>query len=496
MKSELVDEFKKIKILCIGDIMIDRFIYGDINRISPEAPVQVFEIKSEKEMLGGCGNVVANLATLGCRAKIIGIVGDDKNGRTISKLLNKAGCLSHLLKLSDYSTTEKTRLIAGNTYILRTDREEKLPIIDELIPKFIRVLEKAVKDVDIVILSDYDKGLLTPQTAQLIIKTCQKFGKKVIVDPKGNDYSKYTGAYFVKPNFKEFQEATGRKYDFKSKSFYEEITKEAKKILKKYKISNLLVTLGEKGIIHVPANLSDSTTHGLSEAKEVFDVSGAGDTTLATFTLAIMSGLDIPNSIKMANLAAGIVVGKLGTASVTKSELKRAIANENFKYHIGQTSKIITVEQAIELVKEMKSEGKIIGFTNGYFDLLHIGHINSFAEAKKACDYLFVGINSDKSVKLLKDHSKPIQDEKTRSYVIASLEFVDYVILFDETTALPLVEKIQPSIIAKEGYAIKDWPEAQKVISYGGKAIELKKIENFSNPDLNKPLEGFLANVQ
>src|SRR5574344_2085876 len=203
------ENLENVNVLCIGDIMLDKFIYGAVNRISPEAPVQVFEYKSEKEMLGGCGNVVANLATLGCKTNFIGIVGNDLGGRKISSLLHSVNSHSHVLKLDNYSTIIKTRFIARNNHILRVDNEKELPIIKELLPKYKSILEKAVKNVDIVLLSDYKKGLFTKETTPMIIDICKKYGKKVIVDPKGNDFSKYNGMDFVKPKLKEFSESKG-----------------------------------------------------------------------------------------------------------------------------------------------------------------------------------------------------------------------------------------------------------------------------------------------
>ncbi len=488
MDSLKIESFKDKTILCIGDIMLDKFVYGKVGRISPEAPVQVFEYGKTVEMLGGCGNVVANLCTLGCKTKYIGIVGRDENGRKISKLLSKINSHSHLLRIPDIKTIVKTRIIANHNHILRIDEEEQMPIIDNLIPKFLNILEKAIKDVDMIILSDYAKGLLTEATTPLIINICNKYKKRVIIDPKGTNYKKYRGAYFVKPNLKEFEIATGDKFTPLEEDFLEKVRIAAKKLYKETGINNFLITLSEHGMLYVPSSDDEKIIHISTKAKEVFDVSGAGDTTIATFTAALSANYSIPDAMQIANIAAGIAVSKLGTACVSDKELIQEIHNENNSF--AQLKKIITIDQAKEIAKNLKDKGKVVGFTNGCFDLLHLGHLNSFIGAKNCCDYLFVGLNSDKSIKKLKGEDRPIQDEKTRSYILASLEFIDYIIIFDDDTALPLIDAIKPDVIAKEGYKIENWPEAQKVIEYGGKAVSLKRLEGFSTSNYVKKIKG------
>ena len=490
MNNNLLEQIPNIRILCIGDIMLDKFVYGKVSRISPEAPVQVLNLKNTKEMLGGCGNVVANLATLGCQTDYIGIVGNDSAGRKISKLLNNVGSHSHLLKLDDYSTIVKTRFIAGNNHILRVDDEEKLPIIKTLIPKYERILHRAVKKADIVILSDYNKGVFTPETTQLIIHICHQYGKKVIVDPKGKDYQKYAGATFVKPNLKEFCEATGVELSPNEETFDKKIRFGAKKLFENCGIENLLITMSEHGIMHISSKEPEIIKKLPTEAKEVFDVSGAGDTTIAVFTLALALGFSTIESMRLANIAAGIVVGKVGTACVSLSELKKAVNKDDSPSNLAHMHKIISLDEAQDIIKDLKSKNKIIGFTNGCFDILHLGHLNSFAQAKKNCDYLFVGINSDTSIKRLKGNSRPFQDEMTRSNIVAALSYVDYVVLFDSDTAMPLVQILQPDVIAKEGYKIENWPEAQYVQSYGGKAVTLPRLEGYSTTNFIEKLKG------
>lgn len=490
MENNIFENIQNITILCIGDIMLDKFVYGKVNRISPEAPVQILNLKDSKEMLGGCGNVVANLATLGCKTHYVGIVGNDEAGRKIGKLLKKVGSHSHLLKLNNYPTIVKTRFIAGNNHILRLDEEEKLPIIKSLLPKYERIIRRAIKNVDIVILSDYNKGIFTSETAPLIINICKQYGKKIIVDPKGKDYTKYSGATFVKPNLKEFSEATGIELSPSDTDFDNKIKAGAKKLFEQCNIENLLVTMSEYGIMHISAQTPDKILKLPTQAQEVFDVSGAGDTTIAVFTLSLALGLSVEEAMKMANIAAGIVVGKVGTACVSTEELKNAITRGKLPNNFTHLNKIVSIEQAKKIIQDLKSKNKIIGFTNGCFDIIHLGHLNSFAQAKKNCDYLFVGINTDSSIKRLKGDSRPYQDETTRSNIVASLDYVDYVILFDEDTALPLVKQLKPDVIAKEGYTIENWPEAQFVENYGGKAITLPRLEGFSTTEFINKLKG------
>ena len=439
MNDSFFNKVKDITILCIGDIMLDRFVYGNVNRISPEAPVQILNLKNSKEMLGGCGNVVANLSTLGCKTDYIGIVGNDDDGRKISKLLKKVGSHSHLLKLDDYSTIVKTRFIAGNNHILRLDEEEKLPIIRNLLPKYEKIIRRAVKKSDIVILSDYNKGVFTFDTTQLIINICKQYGKKVIVDPKGNDYTKYSGATFVKPNLKEFSVATGLDLYPTDKDFDNKIQIGAKTLFEKCNIENLLVTMSEHGIMHISSKSPNHIVKLPTEAKEVFDVSGAGDTTIA----------------------ASIVVGKVGTACVSINEFKKAINQEKLPNNFTHLNKIISLEYAKDLVQNLQSKGKIVGFTNGCFDILHVGHVRYLQKTKSFADYSMVLLNSDKSVRSIKGPTRPINNESDRAEVLCALACVDYVVLFDEDSPANLIDEIKPDVYTKGAdYTMETLPEA------------------------------------
>ena len=489
MKTVDIQHFRNVKALVIGDIMLDKFQYGTVSRISPEAPVPIFKLSHEKQMLGGAGNVVANLMALGCQTTFIGIVGNDEHGKVVSRLLQNTGAHSHLLKLKDFPTIVKTRLIASNHHLLRSDQEEIIPIIDEALPKFHKILKQAVKNVDIVLLSDYNKGIFTPQTAQMIINICQQFQKPVIVDPKGSDYSKYHGATLIKPNLNEFSMATDYVYYPDNVDFHECLRQGAKKLFDTYLIDNLIVTLSEYGMVYI--SKEGQFIHIPTKAKEVFDVSGAGDTTLATLGAALGADMSINQAMNLANIAAGIVVGKVGTATVSASELLSELSTHLSPSDIWyQDEKIITLSDAEKMVNKLRAQGKQICFTNGCFDCCHLGHLNSFMQAKQHCDVLIVGLNSDNSVRRYKGSNRPIQDEKTRAMVLASMTCIDYVIVFDEDTPLHIVKTLRPDVVAKQGYSLDEWPEAQLVLSYGGQAIILNKIDGYSTSELVKKMKG------
>lgn len=485
MFDVLINRFPNVKALVIGDIMLDTFVYGEVDRISPEAPVPVFKYNQKTEMLGGAGNVAANLAALGCITTFIGIVGNDSAGQKIALLLNKTGVKCHLLKLNGYPTIAKTRFVAKTNHLLRMDNEEVLPVITTLLPRIKKILNRAIRAADIVLVSDYNKGLLTQETTPIVIDICNELHKEVIIDPKGHDYSKYAGATLVKPNLKEFSEATGKKYYPLSPNFQSEIIKEAKHLFEQYKIENLVITLSEHGMLHIPSEHPNAVEKISAQVKEVCDVSGAGDTALASLGASLGAGASISDAMKLANIAAGIVVGKLGTSTLSYDELKKSLTVQEWKNrHISPENKIVTLEKAEYLAKKLKSRGKIIGFTNGCFDCCHLGHLSSLLQARKYCDVLFVAINSDLSVKRLKGNNRPIQDEKTRSTLIASLEYVDYVLVFNDDTSLAIIEKLRPDILAKEGYRIDEWPEAQFAIGYGARAITLDRLDGYSTSNL------------
>ena len=475
-------DLSKARILCVGDIMLDRFVAGSVERISPEAPVPVFRWGGEREMLGGVGNVAASLRALGAKAGVACRVGRDREGESVKRLLEESGSLAIVMASDHVPTIQKTRFVAQGHHVLRMDRETIEPLTADEEKRLFITISGVIGDVDIVLLSDYAKGLLSRPFCERLIALAKESGKRVYVDPKGKDYRKYAGATLVKPNRKELEAVCGVTLDPKSPGFLGEVKKYAKKLLETVSIDHAIVTLSEKGMLYVP-RAEGETIYLPTECREVCDVSGAGDTTIATLAAARAAGASFREAMEIANVAAGIVCGKVGTATVSAAEIEAAMT-EKKGGAAARRGKVLERAELAARVKAWQTEGLAVGFTNGCFDCLHSGHLASLFEAKEHCDRLVVAVNTDASVRRLKGPSRPIQDEGTRSAVLAALEAVDAVTLFDEETALPVVEAIRPDVIAKEGYTIDRWPEARFVESYGGKAVTLKRLEGFSTSKL------------
>ena len=481
IEKSTIGHFPSVLVLVVGDVLLDRFQYGKVERISPEAPVPVFQPARTVEMPGGAGNTSINLSSLGCRVRLIGRTGSDKMSNRLFNIFKEEKVSAHFFHQEGCCTAVKTRLIAGNNHILRID-EEQIVALDR---KLSGLVGDAVSDElvhsDIVVLSDYGKGFLTPDLTARIIAECRKVGVPVVVDPKGRDYSKYAGATLVKPNLKEFSEVTGKRFDSKSGDFHTDLIREAKEFFLKCRIGGLLITLGEHGMLYVPSEKPFvGAIHLPTRAKEVFDVSGAGDTSIAALAAALGAGAPMSEAMQIANAAAGVVVGKLGTATVTASELRSALSDCGD----DPMRKVLLPDALKREISLLKRQGKRIGFTNGCFDCCHLGHLTSLREAKRLCDVLVVGVNSDEWIMAHKGEGRPIQDESTRTMLLASLECVDYVVVFGDETALPLVRKLRPHVIAKEGYALMDWPEGRFVKSIGGEAVVLRRVEGYSTTAL------------
>lgn len=473
-----VDSFPRMRLLCVGDMMLDIFVYGKTQRLSPEAPVPVLSKQSERRMLGGAGNVVANLRSLGCDTCFMGVVGDDADGNALRSYLERLGAdASLLLSLPGYRTSTKTRYVSGSQHLLRVDHEERLHLSDGLVEELLARVERELPRINMALLSDYGKGLFDKRFAPALISLANQAGVPVLVDPKTSDYSLYQGATVVKPNKKEFEAVTGESFEPAERDFTEKAVASGRAVCQRYGVKNLLVTLSEHGMLFIPGNEGIPPVRIPTEAREVFDVSGAGDTSLAALGAALAAGAPMKQAMKIANAAAGIVVGKFGTASVTCDELRNKLANRSY-------SSILTAAEAAALAEQLKGQGKTIGFTNGCFDILHPGHLSSFERARALCDVLFVGLNSDASVKRLKGPGRPINSQAARSAMVSALKAVDYVVVFEEDSALALIDLLRPDVIAKEGYPLERWPEGQRVQSYGGKAIELPRVEGFSTTSI------------
>lgn len=437
---------KNPKILLVGDLMIDHYLWGNCERISPEAPVAIVDIEKESSVLGGAGNVANNLYALGAEVDILSVIGDDKNADKLKKMLEKIDINSNdLIVEKGRKTSMKNRIIASNQHIIRYDKESKKNISNEIEIEIINLFKSKIEFYDIVILSDYGKGLLTENLTQSLISIGNEANIKVLVDPKGFEYEKYKNAYLLTPNKKEAINATNIQIEDKIS-----LERAIRKLKEDYNLNISLVTLSEDGIAIYDENLRIKPT----VAKEVYDVTGAGDTVIASIAFALACGYDIDKAVEFSNLSAGVVVGKIGSATATLNEI---IAYESSINKSNSHSHIKTIEEIKKLSIELKNVGKKIVFTNGCFDILHIGHVKYLEEAKGYGDVLILGLNSDNSVRRLKGDSRPINSEDDRAYILASLEAVDYVVKFTDDTPYELIKSIAPHILVKGGdYEGKD----------------------------------------
>lgn len=431
---------KKPNILVIGDLMIDHYLWGSCDRISPEAPVQVVNVKKESSVLGGAGNVINNLYALGAKVEVISVIGDDNVANELKSLLENIEVeTSNLIVENNRKTSKKSRLIASQQQVLRYDMESIDDINEQSHKLIISTLKKNIKKYSSIILSDYGKGVLTTSLTQNIIKLANENGVKVLVDPKGKDYSKYKGSFTLTPNKKEATEATN--IDIKD----EKSLIEASKILKeKCDLEVSLITLSEQGIAIFDENLTIKPT----VAREVYDVTGAGDTVIASIAFALGNDFNINEAVSFANLAAGVVVGKLGSATTTLDEIYEY---ESSLHKSNSNSHIKTFDEIEKIALNLHKNGKKIVFTNGCFDILHVGHVKYLEVAKSYGDVLILGLNADSSVRKLKGETRPINNQDDRAYILASLESVDYVVIFEEETPYELIKRIKPHVLVKGG---------------------------------------------
>ena len=437
-----MDMFKEAQahILVIGDLMIDHYLWGSCERISPEAPVQVVDINKETTVLGGAGNVVNNLKALGARVSVSGVIGDDENGEELVKMLNEIDVASDdLIIQKGRKTSKKSRVIAVSQQILRYDKESKNDIEQNSVEKILERLANSVENYDVIILSDYGKGVLTDKLCQGIISLADAKKIKVLVDPKGSDFSKYRGAYLLTPNKKEAILATG--IDIKDADSLKEALL---KLKNECELDISLITLSEDGI----GLYDDEVKTFPTVAKEVFDVTGAGDTVIASIAFALSVGKGIDDVAKFANLAAGVVVGKIGSATVTIDEIEEYEAS---LHKSTSDAHIKSFEDINAVVGRYRANGKKVVFTNGCFDILHVGHVKYLQIAKSFGDILIVGLNSDASVSRLKGPTRPVNIAEDRAYLLAALEAVDFVVPFSEDTPYELIKMIQPDVLVKGG---------------------------------------------
>jgi len=434
------------KILVVGDLMIDHYLWGKCERISPEAPVQVVAIDKETSVLGGAGNVINNLASLGAEVEVISVIGNDSNAEELKTLLNTIDIKTDTLVVqNNRNTSKKSRIIAAHQQVVRYDKESTEDISTKAQEQILQTYTSNIEAYDIVLLSDYGKGVLTDDLTKKLIAVANRSHKKVLVDPKGTNYSKYAGSYLLTPNKKEAIEASG--IEIKDE---ETLLQAIIKLKNECALEVSLITLSEDGI----AIYDDQLRKHPTVAREVYDVTGAGDTVIASLGFSLACGYDIDKAVKFSNLAAGVVVGKLGSATATLNEI---IEYESSLKKSTSDSHIKTLEEIALLSEELKKRGKKVVFTNGCFDILHVGHVKYLEEAKSYGDILILGLNSDVSVRRLKGPTRPVNSENDRAYILASLEAVDYVVKFYEDTPYELIKAVQPHILVKGGdYAGKE----------------------------------------
>jgi D-beta-D-heptose 7-phosphate kinase/D-beta-D-heptose 1-phosphate adenosyltransferase len=427
------------RILVVGDLMIDSYLWGKTERISPEAPVPVVEIERTNSVLGGAGNVIANLISLGAQAQVASVIGEDESGRELESMLQAAGVEQmNLVRQSDRKTAKKSRLMATHQQVVRFDWESKEPISKSSEEALGEAIEEALKDVDLCLLSDYGKGVLTPTLTRRIVKSARTLDKPVLIDPKGRDYTKYAGATLITPNRKEAGEAVGYKLEDMT-----QVEQAGKALREENRLDHAVITLSEAGM----AIFSESgMTLVSAKAKEVFDVTGAGDTVLAALGVGLAGGLELAEAAHFANTAAAVVVGKLGSATAS---LEEVIAYDQSLHFMSEASKIKSLSELSTIVSSLKEAGKKVVFTNGCFDLLHRGHVEYLKASRRQGDLLIVGLNSDASVRRLKGESRPVVCEEDRALLLAALEFVDFVVIFDEETPLTLIRTLRPTLLTK-----------------------------------------------
>jgi D-beta-D-heptose 7-phosphate kinase/D-beta-D-heptose 1-phosphate adenosyltransferase len=474
-EKRLVD-LSRQTVLCIGDLMLDDFVYGDVSRISPEAPAPVIRVSHEDVIVGGAGNVARNVASLGAKCLFVGVIGDDVTGEILRSELNRnrQGIASHLVVDRSRPTTRKLRFVSQHfsTHLLRADWELARPVDASTEAALIKQALRLLPKVGAVVLSDYAKGVLTPRLIRAVIDRARKLGKPVIVDPKGSDFSIYRGVTMITPNRKELGEATRQPVATDA-----DLGKAARTLARAVKSEAVLVTLSEDGMmlhagraapVHVPAY-----------SVKVRDVSGAGDTVVATLAVMLAAKADFDSAVRAANAAAAVAVSKSGTATVSIAELRARILPAA---SLAPEEKIVSDWRALDArLAAWRADDLRIGFTNGVFDLLHPGHIKVLAQARGNCDRLVVGLNSDASVKRLKGKDRPIQSERARAEVLAGLEAVDLVVIFGQNTPLELIRHIKPTVLVKGGdYKPEQVVGRETVKAQGGEVIVVDLVPGFS----------------
>ena len=464
--NEILAPGKRPKILVVGDIILDEYLTGAVGRISPEAPVPVLESTTVVKAPGGAANVAANLSALGCEVTLCGLRGDDSTGADLVDLLSNRGIkITGVIVDPSRPTTHKLRVLAQGQHVLRIDRESKTEVDSKAQSRMVQFLEEYIPQFDGIICSDYQKGVLQPDILSTIFKVSAAANKRVVVDPKGRDYERYKGAYALTPNISEMEAATGRKIQSD-----EELDAAAAELFEWTGIKVLLATQGKAGMMVYTADQKRERIP--TQAREVYDVTGAGDTVTAVLGIGLFGGSSAISAAQIANCAAGLVVGKLGTATVSRADI--------FGFLNGRAARVRRKLVSLDVVKEVRAagrrSGKTVVFTNGCFDLLHAGHVQYLQEARDEGDLLILGLNTDVSVRRMKGPNRPVVGQEDRALVLGALECVDYIILFDEPTPAKLIEALLPDVLVKGADYEPDEVVGKEVVEQTGGRLKLIRL--------------------
>ena len=469
-----VRRLKKPRLLLVGDLILDHYVSGEVRRISPEAPIPVLEVKGEEYKLGGVGNVAANVVAMGGHAIVAGVVGDDANGKVLREKLRAMGIDDACVAVDrGRPTTIKTRHVSQVHQMLRVDRENRAPVSGKVLQEVQRKLVRTLPEADLVVLSDYAKGALAAPLIESTIREARKRKLRVLVDPKGSDFHRYRGASLVTPNRAEAEAASGIEIDEEI-----DLARAGKKLIREFDLEAAVITLGKEGIFYVTREGEE--LHIPTEARAVFDVTGAGDTVIAHLGLFLAQGASLDEAVRLANIAAGVVVGKFGTGTVTREELLGHLEGGDR----GQ-GKILDSENIVRVLAGLRREERRIVFTNGCFDLLHAGHVDYLQKARSYGDCLIVGVNDDASVRRLKGSGRPLQPLGQRMLILAGLQAVSYVVPFSSDTPNELIRQVTPHVLVKgedwkgRGVAGQDWVE-----SHGGLVVLAKFLPGCSTSGL------------
>ena len=469
-----IPSFEKARVLVVGDLMLDRYWHGPASRISPEAPVPVVHVRDIEERPGGAGNVALNISRLGARSTVLGLTGDDDAANALEAGLNAAGVATNFVRLSENATVTKLRVMSRHQQLIRLDFEDGFigQDMSGQEAEFARLLDQH----DVVVCSDYGKGTL--RNVQSLIELCRKKNTPVLIDPKGNDFDRYSGASLVTPNLAEFEAVVGPCAD------EDELVEKGRQLCEQKRLGALLITRSEHGMTLIQND--GDVFHLPTRAREVFDVTGAGDTVISTLAAALAAGDDLHNATALANLAAGIVVGKLGTASVTPEELYQEIHR-----HIAVKRGVVSQAELATAVTQCRQRGEVIVMTNGCFDILHAGHVTYLQQAREQGDRLIVAVNIDETVRRLKGEDRPVNPLEHRMRMLAALECVDWVLPFEEETPTRLICEILPDILVKGGDNDPDKiPGGDCVRENGGEVRVLSYVEGVSTTEIIGTIRG------